>query len=403
MLIIRALSRSRLMKRSLENMPVFSYYPITLPLFQWKGSRLTADASLVANLQRSIYNKVYNHFALGLEANIEGNHDKGVSFDPLHPPMEMLGVRTRSYRDIPFVHRYAAFAEDKVTIRTGAMRTELQAGVRLNYLRTASFHCDPTVEPRINIRQVLWERKENGFLNSFSLRAGWGLMRKMPVLAYLYPDKYYTDANCFTYNDAENDERLTVLNTFVTDKTFNPHLRLPVNNKFELGATVKIKGITADIVWFKEHLRNGYCTALQAAPFTYRQYAPLTNKGEHPEWTNGGVVNGCELLPYTENTTFALYTTPQNGIEQRKEGMEYTVDLGHWHSVASSFVVSGCYMKMKEKIAHLLLFIRKWNPMGILILMSEFTRRPELSPIYGYRNCVAVVSNASRIFPVSAW
>lgn len=60
-------------------------------------------------------------------------------------------------------------------------------------------------------------------------------MRKMPVLAYLYPDKSYTDKNSFTYNDMENNERLTVMHTFVTDHTFNPNLRLPVNPKIGVG------------------------------------------------------------------------------------------------------------------------------------------------------------------------
>lgn len=314
-----------------------------------EGKPLSANASLIANLQSSITDKFYNHFSLGIEAGTEGNRGKGVIFDPLKPPVELIGIRTRSYRDIPFVHHYTAFVENSVTLQLGEMRTELQTGIRLNYLQTEALHYAPTVEPRANIRQVLWEHKEDGYLNSFSIRAGWGLMRKMPVLAYLYPDKYYTDKNCFTYNDVENSYRLTVLQTYVTDKTFNPQLRLPVNNKFELGINLKVKGITADIVWFREHLRNGFCTTQQAEPFTYRRYSPLIDKGERPELTDKGVMNGGELLPYTSNTTFSLYQSPQNGIEQRKEGIEYVLDLGHWKSLNSVFLVSGSYIKMEEK------------------------------------------------------
>lgn len=314
-----------------------------------EGKPLTADASLIANLRQSIYNNVYNHFSLGVKAGMEGNHGEGISFNPLAPSTEMIGARARSYRDIPFVHQYAAFAEDRLTLRYGGMQTELQAGIRFNHLQVKSLHYTPTVEPRFNLRQVLWEQKEGGVLNSFSIRAGWGLMRKMPVLAYLYPDKAYTDKNCFTYNDVENGRRLTVLHTFITDKTFNPQLRLPVNNKLELGVNLKIKGITADIVWFRERLRNGYCSVQQAEPFSYRRYAALTDKGEHPELTAEGVMNNGELLPYTTNTTFSLYMRPENGVEQRKEGVEYTIDLGRWKSLRSSFLVSGSYIKVREK------------------------------------------------------
>lgn len=274
------------------------------------------------------------------------HHD---SLRNLSPPVELIGARTRSYRDIPFVRSYAAFAENKAVLQTGRMRTELQMGVRFSHLQTESLHYAPTLEPRANIRQVLWEQQKDGYLNSFSMRAGWGLMRKMPVLAYLYPDKSYTDKNCFTYNDADNGQRLTVLHTYITDKTFNPQLSMPVNNKFEFGVNFKIRGITADIVLFREHLRNGFSEAQQAEPFTYRRYASLTDKGAHPELTDKGVMNKVELLASASNSTFALYMRPQNSIEQYKNGLEYTLDLGHWRRLNSSFLISGSYIKVEEK------------------------------------------------------
>lgn len=314
-----------------------------------QGKPLTANASLIANLQHSIYNKVYNRFSLGIEVGTEGNQGEGIRFDPFNPPLEMVGIRARSYSDIPFIHHYTVFVEDNVRFHTGKIRTELQLGVRMNQLQTGSLHYSPTVEPRMNIRQVLWEQKEGHFLNSFSIRAGWGLMRKQPVLAYLYPDKAYTDVNCFTYNDTENNHRLAVLQTYVTDNTFNSKLRLPVNNKFEVGINFRMRGIAADVVWFREHLRNGYCAAQEAEPFTYRRYASLVSKGEQPELTSDGVINRGELLPYVTNTAFALYMRPENGIEQRKEGVEYTIDLGHWKRLCSSFLVSGSYIMMREK------------------------------------------------------
>ncbi len=314
-----------------------------------EGKPFSADASLIANLRSSIYNKVYNHLSLGLRIGTEGNRGKGVHFDPHSPPVELIGIRTRSYRDIPFVRNYTAFAENKAVLRTGKMRTELQVGARLNYLQTESMHYAPTIEPRANLRQVLWEQQEDGYFNSFSIRAGWGVMRKMPVLANLYPDLSYTDKNCFTYNDVDNGQRLTVLHTYITDKTFNPQLRMPVNNKYELGVNLKMKGFTADIVWFREHLRNGFCTVQQAEPFTYRRYTSLIDKGAQPELTDKGVVNDGKLLDYTSNATFALYMRPQNGVEQRKEGLEYTLDLGHWRRLNSSFLVSGSYIKVEEK------------------------------------------------------
>lgn len=314
-----------------------------------EGKPLYADVSLTANLRNTLYNNVYSHFLLGVEAGTEGNRGKGILFDPLRPPLEMIRIRTRSFRSIPFVYHYTAFAEDKIIFATGKMKTELQAGIRLTHLETASLHYAPTIDPRINVRQVLVEQKEDAILKHFSVRAGWGLMHKMPVLAYLYPDKYYTDKNCFTYNDMENGKRLTVMHTFVTDQTFNSELRLPVNQKFELGLNLRIGRITADVVWFREHLRNGFCTTEMAEPFTYRRYDPLSDKGEHPQQTPDGIINNGQPLPYSTQATFATYTSPENGIEQLKKGIEYTLDMGYWDFLHTSLLISGSYLNLHEK------------------------------------------------------
>lgn len=314
-----------------------------------EGKPIHANASLTANLRNKLYNNVYNHFMLGVEVDTEGNRGKGIQFDPLRPPLEMIQIRTRSFRSIPFVYNYTAFAEDKITFRTGRMRTELQAGVRITQLQTEALHYAPTVDPRINLRQILVESEEDTKLKHLSIRAGWGLMHKMPVLAYLYPDKSYIDKNSFTYNDMENNERLAVVHTFVTDRTFNSELRLPVNRKFELGFNLRIGQMTADVVWFREHLRNGFCTTEQAEPFSYRRYDPLLGKGEHPELTSNGVVNNGQPLPSTTHTTFATYTLPENGIDQLKQGIEYTLDMGRWNLLHTSFLISGSYLNLHEK------------------------------------------------------
>lgn len=313
------------------------------------GKPFTANGSLVAHLQHTLYNKVYNHFLFGLEANAEGNYGQGIQFDPLRPPLEMLNLRIRSYRDIPSIYHYTAFAEDNFSLHTGSMRTEVQAGIRFTRLQAKGIHRTTSADPRLNLRQVFIEKDEDHLFSHLSLRAGWGLLHKMPVLAYLFPDRAYTDKNCFTYNDAENSHRLTVMHTFITDRTLNPQLKLPVNRKFELGINFRIGNITADVVWFNEHLRNGYCATQQAEPFTYRRYDPLLSEGEQPILTADGIINKGTPLPFTTHTTFATYTRPQNGIEQKKQGVEYTIDLGHCNLLHTSFLINGGYLKLSEK------------------------------------------------------
>lgn len=313
------------------------------------GKPLNMNASLTANLRKSIHENLFTHIQVGINAEMEGNQGEGIRFDPFHPPLEMLQVRSRSYRDTPSLYQYGAFAENLFSLHTGKMRTEVQVGVRIAQSLARSLPYKPSIDPRINIRQMLIAQNDDSFFNRLSLRAGWGLMHKMPVLAYLYPDKSYTDKNCFTYNDAENKQQLTVMHTFVTDRTFNPELRLPVNRKVELGVNFRIKDIEADIVWFNEHLKDGYCTSDQAEPFTYRRYDPLLDKGQAPIVGSNGVTNAGNPLSYNSNTTFAVYSRPQNGIEQRKQGVEYTIGPVRRKQLRTSLFINGSYIKVDER------------------------------------------------------
>lgn len=60
-------------------------------------------------------------------------------------------------------------------------------------------------------------------------------------------------------------------------------------------------------------------------------------------------MNDGELLPYTLNTTFATYLSPQNGIEQEKQGVEYTIGPIHSKTLRSSFYISGGYLECMRK------------------------------------------------------
>lgn len=311
-----------------------------------EGRPLTAEASLTAHVRGQLTDGLYHHFQLGTEASTEGNRGQGIAFDPLAPPAALIGTRNRSYRDLPFVHSLAAYTEEQLTLRTaGGRRTELQAGIRLSGQQlpgVASYR--PAFDPRLNLRQVLIEDANR----HLSLRLGWGRMHKLPLLAYLYPDVAYTDKNCFTYNDSENSQQLAVMHTYITNRTANPDLRLPVNRKWELGVHLRLGGITADVVYFRERLTDGFSTATQAEPFAYRRYDPLLDKAQRPELTPDGVMNNGQPVPYIVRNDFATYLRPENGITQRKQGVEYTFDLGHFRPLHSSLLVSGGYLEVRE-------------------------------------------------------
>lgn len=310
-----------------------------------EGRPLTAEASLTAHMRGRWTEQINHHLQLGIEAGTEGNRGRGITFDPLAPPSRLIGARPRSYRDLPMVHSYAAFAEEQWTLRMdNGMRTELQAGLRITGQQMTSSQSQMALDPRLNLRQVLID----GEHRHLSIRIGWGVMHKLPVLAYLYPDRAYIDRGAFAYNDTENSHSLAVMHTYIANGTTNPDLRLPVNRKFELGVSLRLGGITADVVYFRERLRNGFSTATQAEPYSYRRYDALTDKAQRPTFTPEGIVNNGQPLPYVVRKDFATYQRPENGITQRKQGIEYTLDLGRWPALHSSLLVGGGYLEVHE-------------------------------------------------------
>ncbi|MEG1563423.1 MAG: TonB-dependent receptor [Bacteroides sp.] len=310
-----------------------------------EGRPLTAEASLTAHLQGTLPYKFYHHLQLGIDIDTEGNQGRGILFDPLRPPSKLIGERPRSYRSLPFVYHYAAFVEEKITLHSSeTRRTELQAGLRLAGLQTSSIGIAPSLDPRLNLRQVLVENHNH----HLSLRIGWGMMRKTPELAFLYPDKNYTDRSCFSYDDTESGHRLAVMHTYIANSSSNFGLRLPVNQKWEAGVHFRLKEMTADVVYYYERLKQGFSTSMQAAPFSYRHYEQLTEKGQQPAFTPDGVINNGNTVPSVMRSDFATYLQPDNGITQQKQGVEYTFDLGHIRPLHSAWLISGAFLKTEE-------------------------------------------------------
>lgn len=323
--------------------------PNYFSLLKIEGTPISLQSSLIANWRHTL-GCVSNKASIGIEWNSEGNRGDGVQFDPLKPPVFFNRYRPRSYTEIPFLHRYVAFAEEQAMVPLGNTRLEVQAGVRLTNIQTPAIQYPVSAEPRFNLRYILADHPANTPLSRFSVRAGWGLLRKMPLLSYLYPDKIYNDNNNFTYSDPESGYQLAVLTTQVTDIT-NKQLRIPVNRKLELGINMRIAGITADVVWFSEHLKDGYQTIRQATPFEYKKYDALIDPGARPEYSNGMLTNNKQPIGYVTDQTFNTFKTPGNETEQKKQGVEYTLDFGQCEAIRTSLIINGAFYSIQNKNA----------------------------------------------------
>lgn len=321
--------------------------PNYFSLLSIEGAPLTVQSSLTANWRRTL-GRVSNKVMAGIEWNSEGNCGNGIQFDPLTPPIFYKRYRPRPYTEIPFLHRYAAFAEEQAVIPIGNTRLEMQAGVRLTNIQTPAISYPVSAEPRFNLRYILADRAADAPVSRFSIRSGWGLLRKMPLLSYLYPDKVFDDQNNFTYSDPESGYQLAVLTTKITDVT-NTQLRIPVNRKLEFGMNARIFGITADVVWFNEQLKDGYQITRQAAPFEYKKYNALIDPGARPEYSNGILLNNGQPIESVTNQTFTTFNTPGNGTDQKKWGIEYTLDFGQCQALRTSLIVNGAFYSIQNK------------------------------------------------------
>ncbi|RCR65567.1 TonB-dependent receptor [Larkinella punicea] len=145
----------------------------------------------------------------GTEWNTTVNKGRGRQFDPLTPPRQnySMGDRPRAFADVPALHQWAWYAEDRMTTNLHGHAWTIQAGVRLDQLSVVQQRrqWQAQLAPRINSRL---EVVPGGFL-----RAGYGWMYKAPTLSYLYPNPTYYDLVNFNYFATDPAERMVVMTT----------------------------------------------------------------------------------------------------------------------------------------------------------------------------------------------
>lgn len=305
-------------------------------LAQVEGIPITAAAGLTANLLHR-GEKWYSRTSTGVEWNSEGNRGRGRMDDPHFP--SSLWARPRSYRDIPFMHTTALFAEENFSLNGQAGTLVAEAGLRLTHISTGSTDFPVSAEPRFNLRYTP--------VAALTLKAGWGRLRKMPTLAYLFPAPAYADHLAYRYNDPATGTYLAVMSTDVV-RQVNGVLSLPRNDKAEIGFTVRSAGIEIDITAFSERLHDGFSLADAIRPSDFRRYQNDNLPGTFPTYTPQGVTINGEAIPYTSDTSFVQYNRTANGLSQNKRGIEYVITTGQWDAIASMLVIDGAWIRTEE-------------------------------------------------------
>lgn len=310
--------RSYLAEMSVEGRPLYAFFKST-----WRFIPLWG-----------------NRFTVGGEYSCSKNMGRGTVYDVTRPIDLGLSTRLRPLHMIPAEHKVAFFFENRGRWNFSPRSSlELIAGVRMQAMSAPKAYAiawSPYIDPRLNIRYEQHLLSEDRPL-TLGVNAGGGVLSMLPSSAFLYPAPDYYDIVELNYYAAEEKHRRIHFRTYPLESV-NYDLRAPRNLKFELRADASWHGYLLSITAFREDLKNGYRQMNSLVTFPYRKYDassidPTTLQG----------VPDLALLPFTTDTTLALYSVTMNGSRTLKQGIEWQFTTPRITALKSRFTCSGAF------------------------------------------------------------
>lgn len=293
------------------------------------GKEINAFAKLSATFFKK-WGKTNNKIIVGGEYRLDGNVGKGKTFDNSAPPYRNLQAlnatfRPRAYKDIPFLHHGALYAEENFTVNlTPRNALRIQAGLRYDMMKDVK----NVLSPRVNASLEIVPQK-------IFLKGSYGVTAKTPTLVYLYPEKAYFEY--ININEMANpkipeNERIFMTTTRVFD-TKNNELKMATNKKAEIGMDFLLGNIQLYLTAFKEKLTDGYSMTPLFSPVTFNEYKRAGDKS-----------NPVYKLS-ASNPVLAQYYTPSNNLVMNTEGIEFELKTHRIDPIRTAFSFSGAYMQ----------------------------------------------------------
>lgn len=293
------------------------------------GREIYVTAGLKTTFYKS-WGAAGNRIMVGVDFKAEGNRGRGKIWDADTPPRPPSGTyrayRERAYTDIPFLKQLGAYVEDKFHASLwGGRELNLSAGVRYD-----SYNGLGVFAPRLNASFDLVPRL-------LTLRGGYGVSAKAPMILYLYPENAYFDVPLFNeMSSTDPAQRLIVARTSVFSAS-NPDLKVATNRTAEIGLDLSLTGGLRFSVTAYEALHdNGYSMSRTAGTFRLLEQetysAAAVNPGDIPT-----------LVQTSSAKRFVSYYIPQNTAYTRNRGVEYVLDLGRIEAIRTAIVVDGAW------------------------------------------------------------
>ncbi|WP_304735094.1 carboxypeptidase-like regulatory domain-containing protein [Duncaniella muris] len=277
----------------------------------------------------------------GVEWNMSKNYGRGAVYDITRPLIAGNNTRPRAFRDVPAMHQLSAYLESETRFYAGKHTLSLTAGLR----ETQLLHLDsryelsgkPYFDPRFNLVWSLPPAYVRNYPLGFELAAGAGWHTKMPVAAYLYPEKLYSDFEQLNYYHNVEDYRVMNVRTYIEDMT-NYCLKAARNFKWEVRADISYRGNRLSVTYFRENMTDGFRSSGFVHTYTYNRYDA---SGFDPY--AAGRAPLIEDLPYQTETYLAVRSKTTNGSRTLKEGVEYTLQSRRLPVINTRLTISGAF------------------------------------------------------------
>lgn len=279
---------------------------------------------------------------IGTEWNADGNLGRGKTNEYHTPQLPTQG--NYDFRDIPFMHTYSVYVEENFTTK----RLDFEGGVRMSGLSLRNRHFRPVIEPRMNLSYLALQQP-HATLKSLRLRAGLGVLYKMPKLSYLYREPEYANFQSYRYRDEANAHSLAVITTSRMDFTGGEQAVLPRNVKAEAGVSATIGPLAIDLTLFHERLSRGFGSNPIARPIAVRNYTPTLQPGSKPVYQDGEVMIDGVPVGYTTDTLFRTSQAIDNQVREQKSGAEFIIRTDYIAPLATTFVLDGAWISIRNE------------------------------------------------------
>lgn len=306
---------------------------------------LYVNAKLSGVLNKKAGNTLFKT-TLGVEWNSKGNLGDGVWYEGFQPQY----FRHHPYKHTPFMHDFSAFLEEKVIIPISKTSLELSAGLRFDKMMLEGYNYDPTLDPRLNAKYFLIKNRRKALVRSLAVRGGWGIMRKLPSLALLYPGEVYLDRAVFQYYNTASNESLAVINTRILPEILDYNLASMKTRNMEVGVDMNLGGVDIGITYFNEYMKDGISENNAMTMEQLKYYDNVSGADAAPKFEDGKVWIKDKSGNYVEApgktiNEFIKKARPDNRREQKKWGIEYELNFGKIKPVNTSVIVNGAYIK----------------------------------------------------------